>query len=289
MVIQIGDLKQTPQEVEKYLKQEGFTIFYGVEAARSEYLAEVWWAEEESGWKGFLQAAKDAGAKVVIVQASSLEKEDLQPMLLEDEQEETKPTEALKELEKYVGKIGHFSLFWFKDGVKYGFSQATDWWEELSPLMKEYAHLGVGEELVHEIPKEIKRKPSEQLADELVAFIEKEFPEAKMSYSSLPHEAEQLFWESKGLRNTYVDDPQVSIKIHRAEFLARLKLEQETQKREREIVTKLVEECVKWAKENGLKKVTKANVDYFLIEKDQPLSRLSRDAIYNKVNLILVK
>jgi len=378
MVIQTGDLKQTLQEVEKYLKQEGFTIFYGTEMP-SPYLVEVEWSEQKSGWKGFLEAAKHAGAKVVVVQASSLEKEDLQPIPLEGEREDTKPTETLTELKEHVGKVGHLSLFWFKDGVKYGFSQVTDWWEKYALRMEEYAPSGVREEgpkpsllerygiIAHQVSEEIKTKPSEQLADELVAFIEKEFPEAKMSYSSPPHEATRAFWESKGVRDIFVDDPQIRIKIQRVEFLARekwrrvegegvsdftkkseeelaselvefmkkefpreeqrfsysatslfwqlkgvethvfprdpkielkvekvnslarLKLEQETRRREKEIVPKLVEECVKWAKENGLKKVTRANVDYFLTEKNQPLSKLIRDAIYNKVNLMLGK
>jgi len=376
MVIQSGNLEQTLQEVEKYLKQEGFTIFYGVEATRSRYLAEVLWAEEKSGWKGFLQAAKEAGAKVVVVQASSLEEKELQAMLLEGEQEE-----ALRELRKHVGKVSYFSLFWVKDGIKYAFSQATDWWEELSALRMEGKYApSVAREgetrpllmgrygiLAQEIPEEIKKKSHEQLADEMVAFIDKEFPEARLSYFGRPHEAEQLFWESKGLKTAYVDDPQVRIKIRRAELLAEEKwrrgegkvatdfakkseeelahelvefmkkefpgeekrvsyrannlfwqskgvetrvfprdpkvelkvekveslarhiLDQEMQKREKEAIPKLAEECVKWAKENGLRKVTKANVDYFLTEKDQTLSKPSRDAIYNKVNLILAK
>jgi len=255
-----------------------------------------------------------------------------------------------------------FTLFWASHEIP----PSVFHYDEELELIRAQVEAAVRLRLKCAMFGEVKEKSVEQLADELVAFIEKEFPEAKTSPRMLD-EARQLFWVSKGLRSTYVDDPQVRIKIQRTEFLAkekwrfgegkvasdfaekseeelanelvefmkkefpgeeqrisyratglfwqskgvethafprdpkvelkvekverltRLKLEQETQKREKEVVPKLVDECVKWAKENGLRKVTKANVDYFLTERNQTLSKLSRDAIYNKVNLILAK
>lgn len=99
-----------------------------------------------------------------------------------------------------------------------------------------------------------------------------------------------LFWESKGVsRHMYPRDPKVELKMEKAESLARNKLQQKTLKREKELIPKLVEECAEWARKNGLKKLTKSSLELFLSEKEQALSRMSKDMIYNKVNLILAK
>lgn len=59
--------------------------------------------------------------------------------------------------------------------------------------------------------------------------------------------------------------------------------------REKQQLPKLAEDCVKWAEENRLTKVTKANVDYFVISKGIQLSKFSKDALYNEVNFKLRK
>lgn len=279
MITKIDDLKEIVEEVKAYLKQEGFTIFYGIESEGESNFAEVHWAEEDSGWKGFLQAAKETGTRLVVIQASPPKEEDLKEMLeTENEEEETKPTDVPKELREHIGKIGNFNLFWFKDGVKYVYSQSTEWWEMMTDLLAEEVEEG------GKIPDEIMKKSAEQLADELVAFIE-EFPDATYT-----HSLTSLFWESKGLEEpSIIDDIQFEIKRRKVESLAEIKLEKKNQKKEKELIPKLVENCVKWARESGFKKITKANVDHFLYEKEQTLSKTSRDAIYSKVNLALAR
>lgn len=286
MVTETEDLRPTLQEVEKYLKQEGFTAFYGYETARSRYLTVVVWAEEKSGWKGFLRAAKEAGTKVVVIQTSSAQQ--LQGTLPEGRPEETKSAEAATRLKRHLGKIGYIGLFWFKDGIKYSFSMSTDWWLQFSTVMATSYPTERGERLL-EIPDDIRKKTEKELADELVAFVLKEFPDEldRMSFR-----ASRLFWESKGLPDYWHlgrEDPKIGLKVEKAESLAQFKLKQETQKREKQLVPKLVEECVNWAKENQLKKVNKTNLNSFLAEKELTLSKLSRDIIYSKVNIILAK
>jgi hypothetical protein len=279
MITKMDDLKEIVEEVKEYLKRENFTIFYGIEMEGESSLAEVHWTEEDSGWKGFLQAAKETGTRLIVIQASPLKEKDLEEMLeTENEEEETKPTEVPEELKEHIGKIGHFNLFWFKDGVKYVYSQSTEWWEMIADLLAEE----IEEE--DKIPDEIMKKPAEQLADELVAFIE-EFPDATYT-----HSLTSLFWESKGLEEaSMIDDVQFEIKRRKVGSLAEIKLEKKNQKKEKELIPKLVEDCVKWARESGFKKITKANVDHFLYEKKQALSKTSRDAIYSKVNLALTR
>jgi hypothetical protein len=104
--------------------------------------------------------------------------------------------------------------------------------------------------------------------------------------------ASRLFWESKGLGDYWRlgrEDPRIGLKVEKAESLAQFKLKQETHKRERQLVPKLVEECVNWARENQMKRVNKTNVDSFLAEKELTLSKSTRDIIYSKVNITLAK
>jgi len=283
MVTKNDSLKQTLREVEKYLKQEGFTVFYGIQEETSDHLTEVLWAEDKRRWRDFLQAAKEAGAKMMVLQVDSLEKDELENTLLSMQEEET-PAQTTAELEKHVGEIGHFGLFWFKDGIKYSYDMSTDWWDQFAELAGEYDEEA---ERPREIPDDVKRKSDRELADELVGFVQKEFPDELDRMSVV---AKRLFWESKGLPSYLdIEDDKITLKVKKAESLAQLKLKAEVQKKEKQLVPKLVEECVNWARENGLKKVNKTNVDSFLVEKELTLSKLSRDVIYSRVNLILAK
>ncbi len=383
IVTNAEDLTQTLQQIDAYLRNEGLTVFYGYEELSPDHIAEIIWEKDDSGWKDFLQAAKQAGAKVVVVKSSLIEKDDLEQML--ETQHETKITEDLEELKKHVGKVGHFSLFWYMDRVKYVFSQATEWWDRTS-AQRTSPHIParITEEEIEapgyripatEIPDEIQRKTPEQLADEIVAFLDEVFPEARRIYGSeatgiIPHEVWQLFWERKGLPTTHVADPQTRIKIRRAQLmaadrmrnpggrieakdliekseeelaqelvdfvrkelpsknqliswrivslfwkskgverydpllsqdpklqlksdmvedLARTKLEKEKQDRENELRAKLIDECVKWAMRNALKKVTKSDVDRFLSHKNQTLTQRGRNIIHAEANLVLAR
>lgn len=286
MVTETEDLRPTLQEVERYLKQEGFTTFYGYETARSRYLTVVVWEEEKSGWKGFLRAAKEAGTKVVVVQTSSAQQ--LQGTLPQGRPEETKSTEPATQLKRHLGKIGYIGLFWFKDGVKYSFSMSTGWWLQFSTAMATSYPPEMSERLL-EIPEEIRKKSDKELADELVAFVLREFPD---ELDRISFRASRLFWESKGLADLWRlgrEDPKIGLKVEKAESLAQFRLKQETQKKEKQLVPKLVEECLNWARENQMKRVNKTNVDSFLAEKELTLSKSSRDIIYSKVNITLAK
>jgi len=61
----------------------------------------------------------------------------------------------------------------------------------------------------------------------------------------------------------------------------------ELQQKEKEMIPKLVEEGIKWAKDNELKKMTKSNIIGFIAEKGLNLSSNSKDILYNRINLKL--
>jgi hypothetical protein len=102
-----------------------------------------------------------------------------------------------------------------------------------------------------------------------------------------------LFWEQKGI-SRWLLEPELHLKVDKVDSLFRLNLEQEYSKRlkeqietEKKLLPELVEECLDWAEKEQLKKITKSNLDYFLIDKESELTVTSRDILYHRVNLKL--
>ena len=59
------------------------------------------------------------------------------------------------------------------------------------------------------------------------------------------------------------------------------------EEKEKEKMPELIDECIKWAEENNLKKLTKAQMTVFLDEKDCSLIWTNEDILYTKVNFKL--
>lgn len=142
------------------------------------------------------------------------------------------------------------------------------------------------EEITGKIPEEINNKSEEELANELVVFVRKEFPDDPSSSIRYLGRISDFFWRQKGVEKYQVDHA-IRHKITKVEDLALKKLEREIQELEKERLSKLVDECFLWAKKHGLKKVTKSNIYHFLTEKGAKLSTMNIDALYSQVNLKL--
>jgi len=113
----------------------------------------------------------------------------------------------------------------------------------------------------------------------------KEFPNAK------PEDIDRIsdaFWESKGFEYIKLDTKD-RMKMDMIKDIVRKQQEDIIREREKQELPKIVEECIKWAKENGLKKLTKASLNAFLAEKEIYLSSVGENALYYKVNLELSK
>lgn len=122
-------------------------------------------------------------------------------------------------------------------------------------------------------------KSDEELAEQLSKFLKDQAGDGLQSFR-----ATDIFWESFGIQR-YSSDAKVRLKMEKANSL----VQQEQLKKEKESLGKLTDECLSWAKENGLRKLTKSNVDYFLSEKEVQLSKQSRDALYTQANFKLSK
>ena len=141
-----------------------------------------------------------------------------------------------------------------------------------------------------EVPDEIKSATPEELAVELVAFAKKEFPDDE---NVRIYSISQMFWASKNVTR-YGVPPEVQYKIQKAEMLAQKELEKEREIQEKERIEKekeelpsLVGSCTDWAKEHGLKRVTKADVDAFLMEKNIEITPQTQRSLYAMTNVAL--
>jgi len=57
--------------------------------------------------------------------------------------------------------------------------------------------------------------------------------------------------------------------------------------KEKESLPQLIQDCTKWAKQNGLKRVTQSDISTFLFEKNIDILRETKTMLYSKTNALL--
>jgi len=141
-----------------------------------------------------------------------------------------------------------------------------------------------------EVPDWIKTRTAEELAVEILEFKKKEFSEDEnLGF----HTISNFFWKSKGIER-YLMPSDIELKVERANILARREIlkETETQKRERlgkekEELPSLVSHCIDWARTNGLKRLTLADIDAYIMERNLDILKETRRALYAMANVQL--
>jgi len=141
-----------------------------------------------------------------------------------------------------------------------------------------------------EVPDWIKTRTAEELAVEILEFKKKEFPEDE--YLGL-HTISNLFWENKGIEH-YQMPSEIRLKINRANILARTQVHREAEKQRKEQMQKekeglpsLVSHCIDWARTNGLKRLTLADIDAYIMERNLDILKETRRALYAMANVQL--
>lgn len=141
-----------------------------------------------------------------------------------------------------------------------------------------------------EIPKWLQTSTPEEIAVEILDFKKKEFPED--TYFGF-HTISRHYWSNKGF-SKFLMPPEIQIKIEKAELLAEKEIRKEEETRikerfakEKEELPSLVSQCVDWARINGLKRLTFADIDTYILEKDLDILKETRRAVYSVANLKL--
>lgn len=110
----------------------------------------IQWGDEEDPdrWKDFVETAKAAGATFITMSEEVLEKEDVE-MLIEEVQDQdldmvtgTNELDEAQSLVQHVGKIGHLQLGFPHQGVMFLCETSTDWYDRYQQLLDTIDDLG---------------------------------------------------------------------------------------------------------------------------------------------------
>ena len=143
-----------------------------------------------------------------------------------------------------------------------------------------------GREISEEAVKVLTNTTEDELADEILEHFTNRFGHLEGSYQRWSRSIDILFQE-KDVENIYLLPSMLRYKVEAAKELAREKFEEERFNREREIIPQVVSECAGWAEEKGLRRLTRANLEYFLLEKNHQFSKNMVNMVYNEVNINL--
>ncbi len=296
-------LDNTVKEILDYIEKEGFNVFYADPEDNNEANAYFVW-DKSKDWKDFFKVAKKEGITTIVANIrilhkdlledleESLEGERQKPVELTNEDDIAKAADILNKMSKQVDKTASYNFVWVKDGLEYSLRDTTDWYDEVASMMGEKPSLHerllggarmMGYQSEPEgLPASLKGKSEGELAEELVEYVKKE------SENPDRHEVyvlSDMFWTKKGLIG-YAGTEGILLK-RKVNMKAERMLEEEQMKKEKEIMPKLVEDCIKWCRENNLRKATKADITAFLSEKEISLSNTGESVLYQKVNVKL--
>lgn len=283
------------EEIESYLKNENFNIFVTKKTSLVESLSEIYW-DSDQDWKDFFSIAKNDEATTIIEELETFTEDNLDMIeeVLEDIDDSSDLENIKDDIQDNLGTVVGVSFSWIKNNVRYVLSKQTEQLEkfnkELASLKKKRFHERVFStadtvdddddyEDDGKISKEILEKDPNELADQYVEFMEKEYPDGnRMELWT----TEKEFFETIGIPANVYDEKARRL-TERVSALARRIME----KNEKEALPELIDECVDWAEENDLSKVTKTLVIGFLAEKGLSLFQTNKDILHTKVNFKL--
>ncbi|MDD4877053.1 MAG: hypothetical protein PHQ86_08015 [Dehalococcoidales bacterium] len=121
-----------------------------------------------------------------------------------------------------------------------------------------------------EVPEEITTATSEQLAAEMIDYTMKNFV-GEMENQYMARQYFRMYLEGKNVQE-YMLPAEIRLKVQRAYLLAEKQIADEIMLKKAEIMQKektelpsLVSQCIDWAQNRSLKRITLADVDAFLI------------------------
>lgn len=111
----------------------------------------ILWDDEDNQdrWKDFVETAKAAGATFITMSEAVLEKEDVE-MLIEEVQDQelnmemgtSSELEEAQTLVRHIGKIGHLQLGFPHQGIMFLCETSTEWYERYQQLIDSIDDLG---------------------------------------------------------------------------------------------------------------------------------------------------
>ena len=132
-----------PQQVVGYVKSLGFNVFYG--SLEYPFSITVRWDREKGDLKDFMRVAKAESVRLIVIDWFDLDDEMIEARRLEtdviqdsDERERIdRRNGSMESYRKNVGETAMISVSWVRDSVRYLYTEATDWWPDLSEIFDE--------------------------------------------------------------------------------------------------------------------------------------------------------
>jgi len=138
-----------------------------------------------------------------------------------------------------------------------------------------------------EIPDWLEENTAEEIAEEIVDFKNRRYPNEFIDVYTIS----DIFWKEKGIDKTQLPSD-IRDKTYNAISFAQSIVRKEKEKIEAEKIEKeyeqlpsLVMQCIDWARENGLEKLTIKDVGGFIFEKRLDITPATRRLIYTKAKI----
>lgn len=130
-------------EIEHYLEESGMGVFYG-HARSLESLPVVYWdCAQHPDYKQFIEAARRAGAKLIVFHQSAFSSHQIDDALEEltacdlPREEHMDFEQRLKEIRVYDGLVCSIELSFDHENRVFAFDLRTEWYEELTDIVDE--------------------------------------------------------------------------------------------------------------------------------------------------------
>jgi hypothetical protein len=247
----MNDLEKLKENILNVCKDK-FDIFYSEPVdERENYI--VWKGED---FKEYLSLAEKLNIKMIYFFESIINNE---------------------EDSKYNGKIGQIEIGFLYNGIFHTFIEIADWLEEFEELKEEKTE------------KQILEKSEEELANEIIESIYKDYKEPLDVNENIIDNELIRIWEEKDLLQSYRTEPTIKMKLQKVSHIVHKHFSDIARKKEGEILPPLIDECVVWCKKQGLTKIIKSNLKVFLSDKNIDLTSIGKEELYFKVNNELKK
>ena len=130
-------------EIEQYLEESGLAVFYGYSRALESTPAVYWDCDQYPDYKRFVQAARSAGARIMVFHQRTFMSEQVDDAL-EQLAACHLPREEYREFEQrltgmrgYDGFVCAIELSFDHEGRVFLFDLRTEWYDELTEILDE--------------------------------------------------------------------------------------------------------------------------------------------------------
>jgi hypothetical protein len=145
----VDNLASTKDDMVAFIEGHGIRR---VPAHAGDELPSILWEDEANpdSWKDFVETAKAAGATFITMSDVVLEKEDVEILIEEVQEQEYTIDEAssaseldeAQSLVSQIGKIGHIQLGFPHQGIMFLYQTSTEWYDRYQQLLDAVGDLG---------------------------------------------------------------------------------------------------------------------------------------------------